>query len=156
MPLTSCGQEGIVLATAPVVASGADRWGPVPQIAFVVLVLAAGWLIGVGGLAIARPERARDMLRQTAATRRINLTEQGLRLLAGIALIVRAPYSKLPMFFEIGGGFVVASSILLLILPLRWHAGYAIWWAERVHAFAVRAVGFLSIIGGAGLIYAAW
>jgi hypothetical protein len=124
------------------------------QLSLIVLWLAGLWLIGIGILMMVRPERCLGILRQTASTRRINNREQGLRLLAGLALILRAPVSKLPGPFELAGWFVALSSLALLVLPLRLHAGYAIFWADRVPHGVVRAIGPLSVAAGAGLIYA--
>jgi len=121
-------------------------------VALLLLCVAAIWLAAVGLLMTLRPLSALAFLRRTAATQRINITEQGLRLLAGAALIVRAPFSKFPHIFEIGGWFIVFSSIALLLLPLRLHAGYAIWWANTLPPWAVRVIGPLSIAAGAGLI----
>lgn len=35
--------------------------------------------------------------------RRINLTEQGLRMIAGVAMIIRSGHSKMLVLFEVGG-----------------------------------------------------
>jgi hypothetical protein len=102
-----------------------------------------------------QPKRALHVLSLTASTRTINNLEQGLRLLAGVALLLRAPASKLPQPFEIGGWFIILSSLVLLIVPLRWHSAYACWWADRLAPAAVRAVAPFSALAGLGLIYAA-
>jgi hypothetical protein len=116
---------------------------------------AALWLIGTGALMALRPKHALHVLSLTASTRKVNNVEQGLRLSAGIALLLRAPASKLPMFFEVAGWFIVLSSLVLLVIPLRWHAAYACWWADRLPVIAVRAVAPLSALAGLGLIYVA-
>lgn len=127
----------------------------VQQLSLIVLCLAGLWLISIGALMLLRPDRCLGILRQTASTRRINNREQGLRLLAGLALILRAPVSKLPGLFELAGWFVALSSLALLVLPLQLHASYAIFWADRVRPTIVRAIGPLSVAAGAVLIYAA-
>ncbi|MEW4449199.1 hypothetical protein [Qipengyuania sp. JC766] len=113
------------------------------------------WLVVTGGFMAGCPHAALRTLRQTAATRRINNVEQGLRLLAGVALVLRATASKMPAIFEIAGWFIVLSSIVLLVIPLRWHSAYAIWWADRLPIVAVRAISPLSVMAGIGVIYAA-
>ncbi len=100
-----------------------------------------------------RPDRCLHILSLTASNHRVNLTEQGLRLLAGIAMVVRAPLSKLPDVFEMGGWFIVATSVALMIIPLRWHSGYAVWWSKKLPFWAVRAVAPFSISAGAALVY---
>lgn len=86
---------------------------------------------------------------------RLNLTEQGLRLLAGAALIVRAPASKLPALFEVAGWLVVVSSVLIIAAPIRWHGAYGTWWSKRLTPLVIRVLSPLPAVAGAGLIYAA-
>ncbi len=124
-------------------------------IAFLIIAAASLWLVTVGGLMAFRPQRFLYFLGKTASTRRINNTEQGLRLLVGAALVVQSGSSKVPMLFAIGGWFIIISSVILLIIPLRWHAGYALWWAERMRPWIVRAIAPASAAFGVGLLYLA-
>lgn len=121
--------------------------------ALTILCVSGLFLIGVGVLMALDPQRCLHILSLTASSHRVNLTEQGLRMLAGAALIVRSDLSKVPALFEVGGWFIVVSSLFLMIIPLRWHAGYAIWWAARLPLWGVRLVAPLSISAGATLIY---
>jgi hypothetical protein len=121
------------------------------------IVLASGlWLIGVGALMALRPRVFLRLLSLTASSWRVNAAEQVPRLIAGSALVVHAEASKLPALFAAGGWFIAMSSLVLLAVPLRWHSGYAKWWAVRLSPAAVRAIAPFSAAGGAGLIYAAW
>lgn len=120
-----------------------------------VLAVASLWLIIVAVLMSLAPLRALDILRSTASSRRVNNVEQGLRLLAGAALIVRGPASKAPLVFEAGGWFVVASSVALLVMPLRWHSSYARWWADKLRPWSVRALAPFSAAAGLALAYSA-
>jgi hypothetical protein len=124
------------------------------QIGLIGSAAAGTWLILTGVFMAIWPRRALHVLSLTASTRTINNVEQGLRLLAGVALLLRAPASKLPEAFEVAGWFIVLSSMVLLVLPLRWHSAYACWWADRLAPVAVRAVAPLSAVAGLGLIYA--
>jgi hypothetical protein len=124
--------------------------------ALLVLIAAGVWLIAVGVIMALRPLHALHILSLTASSHRVNLSEQVPRLIAGVALIVRADASKLPLLFEIAGWFIAASSLVLLAIPLAWHTGYAKWWAQRIPPLAVRALAPFSVLFGAGLIYAAW
>jgi hypothetical protein len=110
----------------------------------------------VGALMALRPRVFLRLLSLTASSWRVNVAEQAPRLIAGAALIVHAGQSKLPALFDAGGWFIALSSLVLLAVPLRWHAGYAIWWAARLSPAAVRAIAPFSAACGAGLIYAAW
>jgi hypothetical protein len=120
-----------------------------------VLAVASLWLICVAILMWLAPTRALNILRATASSRRVNNVEQGLRLLGGAALILRAPAAKAPWIFGIGGWFVVASSVALLVMPLRWHSTYARWWADRLRPWSVRAMAPLSAAAGLALAYLA-
>lgn len=124
-------------------------------LALIVLIAAASWLAAIGVLMAARPERALRILSLTGSTQRINLTELGLRMAAGIALIVRSDVSRYPGAFALCGWFVVGSSLVLMMIPRRWHAGYARWWVRHLPLWSVRAIAPFSLLAGAGLVYAA-
>ena len=85
----------------------------------------------------------------------LNLTEQGLRILVGAALIVHAPASKLPLVFTIAGWTIVLSSVLILILPMRWHAAYGRMLLKGLTSAKVRLLSPVPVLAGTGLIYAA-
>jgi hypothetical protein len=125
-------------------------------VALIVLIAAGGWLVAVGVLMALRPQHALHILSLTATSHRVNLSEQVPRLIAGAAMFVRADASKLPQLFEIAGGFIAVSSVVLMVIPLAWHNGYAVWWAKRIPPMAVRAIAPFSVFGGVGLIWAAW
>ena len=71
----------------------------------ILAILAASeiWLVGVALMMAFRPQRFLNLLSLTAFGRRINNNEQGLRLLVGLAMMVRTEFSRLPGLFEIGG-----------------------------------------------------
>lgn len=123
--------------------------------ALIVIAACGLWLVAVASLMTLQPRRFLHLLSLTASSWRVNLTEQGLRLLAGLALMIRAEEAKLPTLFHLSGMFIVASSLVLLLIPLRWHAGYAIWWSRRLSLSSVRAIAPVSAAVGAGVIYAA-
>jgi hypothetical protein len=125
-----------------------------------IVVLAAGlWLAGVGALMAVSPRYCLDLLaRMTASLEasswRLNLTEQGLRILAGAALVVRASASKAPLLFEVAGGVLIVSSTLILLAPMRWHASYGRALLRRLSPLVVRTLSPVPVLAGAGLIYA--
>jgi hypothetical protein len=123
--------------------------------AWFVLLAAAAWLVWVGWIMAFRPHRALDLLSRTATTSRINAIEQVPRLIAGAAMMVRAEVSRFPEFFAIAGLFIVASSVVLLLIPLHWHNGYAVFWAKRIPPVAVRIIGPFSMMAGVALVWAA-
>lgn len=122
-------------------------------LAALVLVAFAVGLLGFAVMAFWRPARARRFLGAFAQTSRAHLFEQNLRLLAGVALIVRAPTMWQGRAFGVLGWVLVGTSVVLLLLPWRWHRRFA----ERVVPPVARhvrlyAVGVLTL--GALLLFA--
>jgi hypothetical protein len=123
-------------------------------VAIAILVAASLWLVAVAVLMAAFPALCLELMSRMATTHRINLTEQGLRMTFGLALIVRAAESRLPWLFEVGGWFIAVTSVLIMILPLRWHRAYAVWWVRKLTPVTVRALSPVSFVMGGGLAYA--
>jgi hypothetical protein len=126
-----------------------------------IVVIAAGlWLIAVGGLMAARPRYCLELFeRMTASLEtsnwRLQITEQGLRVAVGLALVVRAPMSKVPLALELAGLALLVSSALVLVAPVRWHAAYGRWWVDRIAPWAVCILSPLPLVAGTALVYAA-
>lgn len=89
------------------------------------------------------------------STRAIHLGEHALRALAGVALVLRAAESKVPALFTAAGWFIVATSLLIVLAPRKWHLAYALWWAGRVPDIAWPAIAVGSFALAALLTYAA-
>jgi hypothetical protein len=124
--------------------------------ALIVLIAAGGWLVATGLLMALRPLRALHILSLTATSHRVNLSEQVPRLIAGAAMVIRAEASQFPQLFEVAGVFIATSSLVLMVIPLAWHNGYAVWWAKRIPPRAVRVIAPFSMASGAALVWAAW
>jgi hypothetical protein len=131
------------------------------QVIALIVVAAAGlWLVGVAFLMALRPRYCHHLFEKMSADLkrsnwRLQFTEQGLRVLAGMALIARAPASKLPLVFEVAGGLLVATSVLIMVAPIRWHGSYGTWWVRRLTPLVIRILSPIPAAAGAGLIYAA-
>ena len=74
----------------------------------------------------------------------INIAEQALRFSFGLAMIGAAPLSRFPDAFQWIGLFIAATSLLILLVPRRWHHGYAVWWADTLHPVVVRLLAPIS------------
>ena len=109
--------------------------------AVIVICAFALWVAAGSAVAIFRPAKARGWIARFATSHGINIAEQAWRGLAGAALVVRAPEALWPEAFRIAGWVLIASSAVLLIVPLRWHAGYAVWWSLNLPLAAVRIAG---------------
>jgi hypothetical protein len=131
------------------------------QVIALIVVAAAGlWLIGVGFLMALRPLYCLHLFEKMSANLersnwRLQFTEQGLRVLAGVALIARAPACKLPLVFEVAGWLLVATSLLIMVAPIRWHGAYGTWWVKWLPPLVIRVLSVVPAAAGAGLIYAA-
>lgn len=118
------------------------------------LTVAAGaWLVGLGVYMLVQPRNALAALGRMGSSPVIHISEMGLRILAGVALVGSAPGSRLPLTLTAIGSFLVASAILLLILPRGWHAAYSAWWSQRIPIVAVRLIAPLSWAMGGALIW---
>ena len=124
-------------------------------LALAALFLAAGWLALVASVCAVRPGKAREALAAFGTTWTIQIGEQILRGLAGAALIVRAPLSKAPEVFTVAGWFVLASSVLILVLPRRWHNAYSVWWARHTPLWGFRLLALPSVVLAVTLAWSA-
>ena len=122
-------------------------------IALIVVAAAGFWLVGVAFLMALRPRYCLQLFEKMSANLersnwRLQFTEQGLRVLAGVALIVRAPASKLPLVFEVAGWLLVATSLLIMVAPIQWHGAYGHWWVGRIAPLAIRFLSPRAYDGG--------
>jgi hypothetical protein len=129
-------------------------------LALIGVITAGLWLLGIAFLMALRPRYCLHLLDKMSTNLqrsdwRVHFTEQGLRVLAGAALIVRGPQSKLPVAFEVVGWLLVASSLVIMVAPIRWHGAYGAWWSKRLRPLVIAALSPVPAVVGAGLIYAA-
>ena len=129
-------------------------------IALIVVAAAGLWLVGVAFMMALRPRYCLHLMEKMRASLersswRLQFTEQGLRVLAGMALIVRAPASKLPPVFEVAGWVLVATSIIIMAAPIRWHGAYGMWLLKWLTPLMIRILSPVAAAAGAGLIYTA-
>ena len=123
--------------------------------ALAALLAAAGWLAFVGVVCLLRADFARAALSRMGSTWPIHLGEHALRALFGMALVLRADASKAPGLFIAGGWFVIATSVLIVLAPRRWHHAFALWWADRIPGQAWRWIGLASLAFSGLLAWAA-
>jgi hypothetical protein len=132
----------------------------VQTVALIIVTASGLWLVVISFLMALRPRYCLQLFEKMASNLAasnwgLNLTEQGLRIVAGAALIVRSPLSKLPLAFEVAGWCIVISSLLILALPIRWHASYGHWWSRWLTPLVLRVLSPVPAIVGAGIVYAA-
>lgn len=114
----------------------------------------AAWLSLVGAVMLITPQAALVMLRKAGSSVPINVAELGLRLLFGLSLIGLSAATSWPKTVLYVGIFLAATSVLILMVPLSWHNGYAVWWADRLPPVLVRLLAPLSFAAAAFLVFA--
>jgi len=120
----------------------------------ILIIISGLWLVFVSVLMLVKPHTASCGLRKAASTNFINYSELTLRSIWGIALVVHPTYTMFPDFFNIFGIFVIISSAILFVVPRKWHAKYAVWWADRLSSTHLRIAAPFSFLFGILLIYA--
>lgn len=126
----------------------------ISQIAIYGVLLFAAWMGLVGSLMLLAPDGALSILRMAGSTAVINVAEQVLRFSFGLAMIGAAPLSRFPDAFQWIGLFIAATSVLILLVPRRWHHGYAVWWADKLHPVVVRLLAPIAFAAALVLVYA--
>lgn len=118
--------------------------------------LAAGagvWLIAVSLFMLLAPRRALGALAAMGSTPAIHFSEMAVRILAGGVLVLAAAGSRFPEAIAVIGWFLIASALVLMVLPRRWHAAYSTWWARRIPEAAVRLLAPISAVAGGVLAW---
>ncbi|HCT56408.1 MAG TPA: hypothetical protein DGD08_04255 [Gemmatimonas aurantiaca] len=116
-----------------------------------MVFLVALYLLLLGGGALVRPETAKRFLGRLATTQRLHFTELGLRVVAGAAFVLSAPQMTWARSIAVFGWVLVGTSILLALIPWRYHQRFAAWAVPQAMQH-VALVGVASLVGGFGLI----
>lgn len=127
----------------------------IDNIAFIIVLFAAFFLIIIALLSFIRPKVARSFLNGFAGSFKIHVTEMVLRMIAGWAIISYAPYMRFSGMFRLFGWALVITSVVLLIMPWRWHAKFAET-AVRPLTQNVWIFGVISLPLGSVILYSAF
>ncbi len=120
--------------------------------AYLTLTAWAVWLIGVSILMLVRPQAALGYLGMFASTNFINYLELISRLTVGLAFVWYAKSMPYPVIFSVFGWFLAASAAILMLTPRRWHAKYAVYWANRLQPWQIQLAAPFSLIAGVLII----
>lgn len=124
-------------------------------LAGITVLLVGLWLIGFAAWVLVAPARARDLLGRFADSFRAHLIEMVLRIVAGWGFVQYAPAMRFSVAAEIFGWVLVASSVVLLLLPWRMHNRFA----ARVMPSVYRHIAIYAVLScalGALVLYAAY
>ncbi|MEQ8583324.1 MAG: hypothetical protein RIC30_09685 [Marinoscillum sp.] len=114
------------------------------------------FLIGCGLLMLLYPERARRYLSTAGSTPFINYFEISLRMIPAAGLVLAADASLFPEAFRLVGWFMIGTSLVLFLIPRKWHHAYALNAANRLKPIYLRLLSPISFAGGGLLIYAVY
>ncbi|KAA3641545.1 MAG: hypothetical protein DWP95_06680 [Proteobacteria bacterium] len=121
---------------------------------FVVNIFAL-FLLLMAFLCFLRPALVRNFFDLFAATKQAHFIEQMIRLVVGLSLIRFAEMMKYSGLFYAFGWLIVVTSLLLIVLPWRWHQKFA----QRVIPVVkkhLKVYGMLSLFLAVMLLYGVW
>jgi hypothetical protein len=118
-----------------------------------IVIFFGFFLIGVGFLILLTPSRAREIIKKAGSTPLINYAELTIRMIPAAGLILYADLCKFPEFFKLLGWFMLATSVILLMAPRKYHHGYALWCAKLLTPGHIRLVFPFSFLFGGFLLY---
>lgn len=114
-------------------------------LALAIVVATGAFLVALGATSLLAPTHARRFLLGFAGSPSKHYAELGIRLVAGVAFVLAAPYVRFPAAFSVFGWVLVATTAGLLLVPWHWH-----------HRFARRAVPgalrFLPVVGASSVV----
>lgn len=119
----------------------------------VIVFIFGLWLIGVSIFILIIPRVALDTLSKFASTTLINYTELILRLIVGLGIYGLAQYTNYPHLLKLVGLFLIATAIILILIPREWHHKYAIWWANKLKPWQIRVCAPISFVAGCIMIW---
>lgn len=119
----------------------------VTALALTVVAGAAIYLLALGGGALIRPEIARRFLGGFASTPRVHFLELTLRILTGAALVRSAPALAFSAGIALFGWMLMATSLVLAVVPWRMHQRFAAW-AVPLATQRMSLIGVGSLVGG--------
>lgn len=124
-------------------------------LARLVVAATALYLIGLGVLALARPDRAEAFLLRLAQTPTAHYAELAARAVVGAAFWAAAASSHLPEAFRGFGGVLLVTTAVLALLPWRVHQRFARRTVPQALRY-VRWIGAASLGLGAAMLYGVW
>lgn len=123
-------------------------------ILILLTVLISLWLTVAGIVMALKPTLALTVVARAGSTVGLQWLEHTLRFLAGVVLILVAPESRAPEVLTVVGWFIALTSILILLLPRRWHHAYALWCARALPPWLVRLLSPVSVLAAGALLWA--
>jgi len=119
-----------------------------------IVILFGIFFLGVGVLMLLKPEKARAYLRKAGSTNLINYIEITIRMIPAGGMILYSEFSNYPEILHLFGWFMIATSMVLYVVPRRIHHKYALWWADILTPTYFRLIAPFSMLFGYAILYA--
>lgn len=120
-----------------------------------IVILFGVYIISAGFLMLFAPARAREILKKAGSTNLINYGEITIRMIPAVGFILYADHAKYPEAFAVTGWFILATSLVLFVVPRRWHHGYSLKCAEILKPIYFQLLSPFAFIMGALIVYSA-
>jgi hypothetical protein len=117
-------------------------------------VLFGLFLIAAGLVMLFAPQRAHATIRKAGSTNLINYSEITIRMIPAAALILSSGLSRFPLAFQLVGWFMLATSLVLYLVPRRLHHNFALACAGMLKPTYIRLAAPFSLVFGCLVIYA--
>ena len=115
-------------------------------LASILVWLTGLYLISFALVMLLAPARAKRFLGGFANSAFTHYLELGLRLIAGVAILLYAPQMLFSNFFVIFGWILVVTTVVLFAVPWQWHQRFAQWGVP----YATRN---LRLVAGASFVF---
>ena len=124
----------------------------IETLALIVVLLAGCYLLALGAVALHKPEHASQFLLGFAASAYLHYLELLLRIMVGLAFVLRAPIMMFGAVYLLFGWVLIGTSAMLFCVPWQQHYRFAQWAVPhalrrlKLVAFSSIALGALTII----------
>jgi uncharacterized membrane protein YfcA len=122
-------------------------------IAKYTLILFGIFFIFIGLLMLSKPAKAREILRKAGSTNWIHFGELTIRLIPATAFVLYADSSKFPEAFKLFGWFMIATSLIISLIPKGYHNLFSNKAADVLKPFYFQLISPISVLIGFGIIY---
>jgi len=99
------------------------------------------------------PKTASQILKKAGSTNFINYAEITIRMIPAAGLVLYAPLSKYPDFFNTLGWFMIVTSVVLYFVPRQIHYRYSLRCADIIKPLYFQLISPFSMLFGTTLIY---
>lgn len=126
----------------------------IQNIALAIVLLSALFLFILACLSLFTPRHAVRFLGGFASSAKAHYLEMIVRLIVGAAFIINAQYMLYSKVFMIFGWLLVGSTVILILLPWRWHQLFG----QKIASPVIRQawlIGIGSLLLSAGIFFAA-